>query len=427
VSTAQSSLHSSPLIDGKYALLRELGSGAAGTVYEAEHLIVGKRVAVKVLDPKLSRDKTICARFVAEARAAACIAHANVVDIFDLGMNRDGVSYMVMELLSGETLCEIIEARGRLSAEYACELMLQVLAGLSAAHAKGIVHRDLKPANVIVTHPRPDRPLVKVLDFGIAKGVGISIRDESLVGTPMYMAPEQALGQDVDVRADVYAAAAILYELLAGQPPFDGNSAHAVLAKVVAGRFRPLSEQNPEVPPELAAIVEAGLSLDPESRIPSAERFAERLLPFVSPEQTRSLEPRSFRSLSPIPLIPQESRQDVSPAALALVRAARDGMNGMFPPVELVRIDRWSGERVMTDSLLERPRIPRAPSPPRLLQRYSPALEPHLLTPSELDERRAETEKPDVPLTRAPWSTAIFATLIGFGIGLIVAILCGAI
>ena len=146
------------VLDGKYALLRELGSGGTGTVYEAENLIVGKRIAIKLMNASAFAEPDSQARFVAEARAAARISHANVVDIHDLGVSREGVPYLVMELLRGETLESVIDTRGPLAPAYACELFLQILAGLSAAHAQGIVHCDLKPANVLVTHPRPDRP-----------------------------------------------------------------------------------------------------------------------------------------------------------------------------------------------------------------------------------------------------------------------------
>jgi serine/threonine protein kinase len=428
LATAQNNPHAAPLLDGKYSLLRVLGSGAAGTVYEAEHLIVGKRVAVKILDPQLASDRTLSARFVAEARAAARIAHANVVDIYDLGVARDGSSYMVMELLHGETLSDIVARRGAIPPEYACELVLQVLAGVAAAHAKGIVHRDLKPANVIVTHPRPDRPLVKVLDFGIAKGVGLSMHNEGLLGTPMYMAPEQALGREVDHRADVYAAGVILYELLTGRAPFDGNGTGEVLAHVITGKWRPLRAVNPKLPAELALVVETALAFDPRSRFSTVEELAERLLCFVALEQSRSLLPRSFRSVSPIPLLSSQARNEPRGEPIALVTQTKDRKRGTFPPVELVHIDHWSGDRVLTHSLLERPKIPRAPSPPRLNRRDQPAFEMgQPLTESERAERRADTDLVWRPKPRPRWQSALLATLFGFGIGLLVALVCGAI
>jgi len=235
------------VLDGKYALLREIGSGASGTVYEAEHVVVGKYVAIKVMNPGAFADPAYRDHFVTEARAAARIAHANVVDIHDLGLTPEGVPYLVMELLRGETLEDIIETRGALPPSYACELMLQVLAGLSAAHVQGFLHCDLKPANVMVTHPRPDRPHVKVLDFGIARRMleadGSTAKGSG--GTPMFMAPEQARGESVDARSDIYSACAMLYAMLAGGDPFAGNAAGAVrrvaATRVSMRNFRYLS------------------------------------------------------------------------------------------------------------------------------------------------------------------------------------------
>ncbi|HEY3235579.1 MAG TPA: serine/threonine-protein kinase, partial [Polyangiaceae bacterium] len=297
------------VLDGKYALLRELGSGAAGRVYEAENLIVGKRVAIKVLDRELAKLPAIRARFVSEARAAARIGHANVVDIYDLGMSANGEPYLVMELLSGETLSEIIRTRGPIPAEYACELMLQMLAGLGAAHQHGIVHRDLKPANIIVTHPRPDRPLVKVLDFGIAEGLLEAVSDGGIWGTPQYMAPEQALGQQVDERADVYSAGAILFEMLSSVPAFNGTNDREILARVLLGKRPGLLEVNPKAPATLAELVESALSTDREHRLKNVAEFARRLAPFVSQNRVFSLLPNLAFASDPVPLLDARDRR----------------------------------------------------------------------------------------------------------------------
>ena len=271
--SAQVVPHPSSLLGGKYALLRELGSGGVACVYEAENVLVGKRVAVKVLDEKLARNVTVRARFLAEARAAAQLNHPNVVDIHDVGDERGGL-YIVMELLSGETLAQVLASRGALPVPYACELVLQVLTALDAAHARGIVHRDLKPENVLVTHPRPDQPLVKVLDFGIAQGIaGAAAEPEGrLMGTPAYMAPEQALGRRVDHRADLYSCGAVLYELLCGEPPFRGRTPMQILGSVLKNEYRPLCSCAPHVPIKLRQLVDELLqpsaSTDPKPLTP---------------------------------------------------------------------------------------------------------------------------------------------------------------
>lgn len=412
----------SRLVDGKYALIRELGSGAAGVVYEAEHLLVGKRVALKLLRPEIARDAGLSRRFVAEARAAARIGHANVVDIFDLGVARDGTCYLVMEFLGGETLLEILEQRGALPASYACELMLQVLAGLEAAHEQGIVHRDLKPANVMVTHPRPDRPLAKVLDFGIAKGVlDPALLDEAgiVLGTPLYMAPEQALGLEVDARTDVYSAAAILYELLAGAPPFEADTPELVIANVVAGRRRPLAEAAPWLPPRLFEMIEAALARDPQSRPASAASFAAGLRRFVGSEHAGSFAPSLGPSLGPIPLVhsvprPRIKLTTLDPSAPALVLRAPS-----FP----ARMLRWPPrDPVASDSLLRSPRIPAAASMPREVAAMYPRTEPPVAEPAP------EPEPLQIgSAARMGVRKVLFATALGFGVGLAGAWLAGLI
>src|SRR5450432_3618841 len=350
------------VLDGKYALLREIGSGASGTVYEAEHVVVGKYVAIKVMNPGAFADPAYRDHFVAEARAAARIAHANVVDIHDLGLTPEGVPYLVMELLRGETLEDIIESRGALPPTYACELMLQVLAGLSAAHAQGFLHCDLKPANVMVTHPRPDRPHVKVLDFGIARRMlevdGSAAKGSG--GTPMFMSPEQARGEVVDARSDIYSAAAMLYAMLSGRDPFEGKTAGEVLQRVVNGDFVPLCEANPQVPKLLAAIVERGLALEPRRRIESAEEFAELLHPFLgAATYAVSLGPQRRMFSDPIPLVaaPREVRIQESLATFRPEAADRvDRNTPRESSVMPIRVASYA--RGVTDSLLVAPRFP---------------------------------------------------------------------
>ncbi|HTA94103.1 MAG TPA: serine/threonine-protein kinase [Polyangiaceae bacterium] len=414
-------LESRPALDGKYALLREIGSGTSGTVYEAEHLVVGKYVAIKVMNRDAFADPTHRDHFVAEARAAARIAHANVVDIHDLGLTPEGVPYLVMELLRGETLEDIIDARGALPPTYACELMLQVLAGLSAAHAQGFLHCDLKPANVMVTHPRPDRPHVKVLDFGIARRMleadGSTAKGSG--GTPMFMSPEQARGEAVDARSDIYSAAAMLYAMLAGRDPFEGKTAGAVLQRVVAGDFVPLSQANPQVPKLLATIVERGLALDPRRRIESAEEFAEHLHPFLgAAAQALSLGPQRRMFSDPIPLVAAQREVTI-----------QESLSPERPPREssVVPIRLASYARGVTDSLLVAPRFPRSASTPRLEVGKDFMPLPGEAGWEELESRRASTHLPALRRTgRNAWP-ALIATAIGFGIGVIIAWLSGVL
>jgi serine/threonine-protein kinase len=401
------------VLDGKYALLRELGAGGTGTVYEAENLVVGKKVAIKLMNPAAFAEKGSHARFVTEARAAARIAHANVVDIHDLGVGKDGIPYMVMELLRGETLENIIHTRGPLAPSYACELFLQVLAGLSAAHAQGLVHCDLKPANVMVTQPRPDRPLVKVLDFGVARGVEAAQQVEQVVmGTPMYMAPEQVTGDPVDFRTDVYQSCAMLFAMLAGQDPFDAYTTRDVMKLIAKGKSKDLQALVPELPTELTQVVKDGMRVKRKERIQSAEELAERLRPFVASGHLVSLVPvHRTGSGRPLPVIVQP------PAAVAREPTGVPESSGSVIPVHMPNAPR------VTDSLLVSPRIPRAPSTPKLRkgEDFMPMQsapdyqepEPAGRTQTQVTKRRASFKRDVMP--------AMIATGVGFGLGVVMA------
>jgi serine/threonine-protein kinase len=294
------------MLGGKYQLGRKLGAGAAAEAWEAENTLVGRTVAVKILHSSLAKDPATRTRFLAEARAAARIAHANVVDVFDLGME-DATPFIVMELCDGETLSAILEGRGAMGISYAADLMVQVLAALCAAHEIGIVHRDLKPDNIMVVHPRPHQPVVKVLDFGIAQGVfGESPPVEEgglLFGTAEYMPPEQARGESVDSRADIYAAGAILYELLTGSVPFPGDSVAEVLEQVLSAPVPSPARVVRGIPIEIDALVRRALEKDPGRRPNSAREFLRQLTPYTSSRRAPSDLPPALESEAPVPLV----------------------------------------------------------------------------------------------------------------------------
>jgi eukaryotic-like serine/threonine-protein kinase len=281
-----------------------IGSGAAADVWEGENTLIGRKVAIKVLHPTFA-DSHVHTRFLAEARAAARINHKNIVDVFDLGTALDGTPFIVMELLSGDTLDAII-ARGAVSPAYASELMTQVLSALDSAHHRGIVHRDLKPGNIMVVHPRPDRPVVKVLDFGIASGVfgEGNAPDERgmLFGTLEYMSPEQASGGLVDPRSDLYAAGTILYELLTGRRPFIGNTMEDLIVQILYHQPPAPRTLVPSMPEPLEALILSALAKDAEDRPGSARAFLRGLLPFCKSDERGSFAPASHASEKPIPL-----------------------------------------------------------------------------------------------------------------------------
>lgn len=314
----------------KYRLHRLLGDGSAGEVWEAENTLVGRRVAIKILHRELALHPDIRARFIAEARAAGRIMHPNVAGVFDLGEAEDRTPFMVMELCEGEMLSTVTEERGAVGPAYAAELVSQVTKALQAAHALGIVHRDLKPANIMVVHPSPDEPVVKVLDFGIAVSVhtqGLAPGDRGrLFGTPAYMAPEQAVGGPIDHRADLYAVGAILYELLSGRAPFAGGSAEDVLEQVRRRPPKPLGKLAPDVPPELEALVRRALAKDPAKRPGSARDMERALAPFAHAlhQHAPAGYPADHDSAPPLPLVSRASSADdvpksPNPARLQLV------------------------------------------------------------------------------------------------------------
>jgi eukaryotic-like serine/threonine-protein kinase len=273
------------VLDGKYEVVAPLGEGGMGAVYLARRVLIGDEVAVKVLHAKFTGDQTLVERFRREARAAAQLHHPNVVTIHDYGeaRGREGFAYIVMELVRGEPLRELLRREGRLDAARAVSLMRGVCAGVGAAHRRGIVHRDLKPDNIIVAPADEDSPAehVKVVDFGIAKlrdmaAEGTLTHVGAVVGTPNYMSPEQCKGESLDARADVYSLGALLYEMLAGTPPFTAPSIPGVIIKHVTEPPPPLPREL-HVPAALEEAIARALSKDPEARQRDASEFARDL------------------------------------------------------------------------------------------------------------------------------------------------------
>ena len=270
------------VIAERYRLVSRLGEGGMGVVFEAEHLSLGRRYAVKMLRPELSADEKLVERFEREAREAAASRHPGIVDVIDLGRAASGAVFMVMELLEGESLAERMN-HGVLPIDEAVDIAAQALDALGAAHARGVVHRDVKPDNLFVTRDVRGERLVKVLDFGIAKVASGNERLTAagiVLGTPLYMSPEQIRrGGDVDARADVYSMGATLHHMLTGSPAVEGGSMYDVVARVVAGEIsRDPRGLRPEVPTWLAEAVARALETDPSERFESAAAMRAALL-----------------------------------------------------------------------------------------------------------------------------------------------------
>jgi tRNA A-37 threonylcarbamoyl transferase component Bud32 len=266
---------------GQFHLLAAIGSGSMGNVYRAWQAGMERTVAIKLLRADLLDDGELRRRFLREGRAAARLSHPNIVSVFMVGETDDGVPYLVMEHLSGETLDRVLDDGVRLPPARAAAIARQVASALAEAHAAGIVHRDLKPGNVVLLAQRGAGEQVKLFDFGIAKiadrllvggDVGRITRDGEIFGTPNYIAPEQAQGGALDGRADLYSLGILLYRMLAGKLPFEGNAVAVMLAHI--SREPPhLAEVAPDVDPALVDLVMRCLAKDPDRRFASAEAF----------------------------------------------------------------------------------------------------------------------------------------------------------
>ena len=263
----------------RYRVLTRIGEGGMGTVYRAEHVVLRKRVAVKVLRPELSDDGDLVRRFQQEAIAASQIGQENIVDVTDFGRTQQGALYFVMEDLEGVSLAAILHASGPLPVERAARLLAQVCRALGAAHGRGIVHRDLKPDNVIVVRRDDGSDFVKVVDFGIAKSGtrperGRLTRAGTIIGTPEYMAPEQAAAATVDHRADVYAFGVLAYELLTGHLPFKADTAIATLLEHQTRTPVPPGQLRAGLPAPFEALILKALAKRPDARQQSMAEVA---------------------------------------------------------------------------------------------------------------------------------------------------------
>ncbi len=261
-------------VDDKYTILRLIGDGGMGTVYEARHDRLGTRVALKFLHEDIAERPGLTERFLQEAKLAATIVSPHVVRVTDMDVMPGGPPYLVMDFVTGESLDQVLERETKLSAERAVAYTLQIASGLEAAHALGAVHRDLKPGNVLVTQTA-DGPRLLLIDFGIAKvrdgsgGRGIT-RTGVVLGTPEYMPPEQLFAAaDVDARADVYALGVMLFEMLSGHRPAEGDSAEAIVGKVLAGDVLSLPALEPTLSPALVEVVKKASAGDRDARFPS--------------------------------------------------------------------------------------------------------------------------------------------------------------
>ena len=316
--------------DGRYRVLGRLGVGGMATVYLAEDSSLGRKVALKVMAERYAEDGEFVERFRREAQAAARLNHPNIIAVYDRG-EADGRPYIAMEYLQGRTLKQVIQAEGPLPPERAIAIAMQVLAGLRYAHEHGVVHRDVKPHNVLVG----DDGRIKVTDFGIAHAGDPQMTEVgSIVGTAQYLSPEQARGRAVGPQTDLYSLGVVLYEMLAGRVPFEGDSSVAIAMQHVSDQPPPLRALAPDVPESLALVVAHAMLKDPAQRYGSADEFAADL-------------DRVRRGLVPVA------------ATAAHTAVVTPEPTEFVPAVEATRI----APRPEPATLLSGEKLPRAPTP----------------------------------------------------------------
>ncbi|HEX3775713.1 MAG TPA: protein kinase [Polyangiaceae bacterium] len=321
------------VIGGKYRIVRLIGDGGMGAVYEAHHEFLDTQVALKFLHPELAKRPGLGSRFLQEARVSARIRSAHVTHVTDVDQTPDGSPYLVMELLHGESLQAALDRHKKFPPEQAIDFALQILAGLESAHQLGVVHRDLKPDNVFIV-PVTGGPLLKLIDFGIAKLRAATEYQKGLtragvvMGTPEYMAPEQLFAaNDVDHRADLYSLGVILFEMLSGKRPADGDDVETIVAQVVSKNVKRLQDLEPNLPPGLIAVVDRALMPDREQRFATALEMRLALAHFAG-----ALSQAGRLAASPEPLTPLQQPTSalsahVAPAATPMQTGAAQAFN----------------------------------------------------------------------------------------------------
>jgi serine/threonine-protein kinase len=318
------------VVGDRYAVNGVIGEGAMGIVYEAEHLAIGKLVAVKVLHPRHAQDREAISRLRHEARVAGTLGHPNICAIYDMGRLDDGSPYLVMERLHGETLAERLDREKRLSVSDMQDITLQVLSALAAAHQRGVVHRDLKPENIFLSKREGMRPVPKLLDFGISKADDIEdthadpVGTALAAGTPFYMAPEQAQGGHFDYRVDLWAVGVVLYEGVVGQRPFAAKNYNALLVQILNKAPLSIREHDPKLSPGLARVIDKALSKRAEDRFQSAMDFQNALRTYKDEEPPPK----------PLPLVINEQTTDDGDSTFVFSRIDMLRVSSDLPPAD---------------------------------------------------------------------------------------------
>ena len=347
-------------LGGRYRVERELGRGGMAKVFLGTDTVLGRTVAIKVLAPQFADDEGFVKRFRREAQAAARISHPCIVSVFDTGSD-DGVHYIVMEFVEGRTLAEFLTGGGRIMPDRAIAIGQDVCRALDAAHAQGVIHRDIKPGNIMI-NPRGE---VKVTDFGIARMTTTAetvAQTAAILGTASYLSPEQAQGQAVDGRSDLYSLGCVLFEMVTGRPPFLGDSPVAVASKQVLEQPVPPSKLNTDVTQDLDAVILRALAKNPANRYQSAEEFRADLervarglpveaTPVLAPAATQAFD-RPAQRTEVLPPTEPERRSPWVPVAVTLILIAVLGAVLWFLAATLL-----GGDDQPTSVLIEVPAV----------------------------------------------------------------------
>lgn len=380
----------------RYEVLRRIGEGGMGAVYEARHTVIGKRVAVKVLLEKFLEKPELVARLLQEARLASSIGHENIVDVTDFGTTSDGRAFVVMEFLEGEALAQLVIREAPLPIERSLRIVRQVASALEAAHAKGIVHRDIKPENVYLVR-RGDADYVKVVDFGVSKAVQSRedgpewqrlTRTGMVLGTPLYMSPEQARGgEDIDSRADVWAVGVLLYECLTAEVPFRAHNYLGVISQVLTEEAVPPSRLRPElgIPAGVETVVMRALEKDRDKRYQRMEDLTQDLERLLAGDHNVGLPPVAAAAAPPAPKLQGRWHLGIAAVLVLGVGIALALMRPEAPPVPEV-------EKVSAPAT---PPVVVKPPPPPAPVAVSPASVPAAPVPPRTSPKRRVRAAPE--------------------------------
>jgi serine/threonine protein kinase len=382
------------LLAGRYRILRTIAAGGMGTVYEGEHTLLGHRVAIKMLHPQYAHSEASTKRFMNEARAAAQLKHPNVARCDDIGVTPDGHPFLVLELLEGRDLADEIGHVGKCDVARVMSVARQVAGALGYAHSQGVVHRDLKPENVFLARTAGGSEQVKVLDFGVARFIGLEhtsgTRTGAAIGTPLYMAPEQFMDASrVDARADVYGLGVMLFEMLTAQRPYEASTLPELLSRMNQGAYHRLDVLRPDVPAHMVAVIHASLSPHPSERPGSMAEFLAML------EGALPVPPPPVRASAPVA---PEKRGGLRTLAIGLVLLVCAGLGALFylrsmepPAPELAREAPSTVAPPAAAQPIEEPPV-LAPTP------VEPAPAPSIEAPAKAEE----AEKPRTRRTKRP-------------------------